>query len=158
MNAQQNKAKTIFLNALEIPSPAQRQEYLVAECGADEALRREVEDLLRHFEGIGSFLEATPPPSATVELPPPGTPPGTAIGSYRLLEVIGEGGMGTVYLAEQREPVQRQVALKVIKAGMDSRQVIARFEAERQALALMDHPHIAKVFDAGATPDGRPFF
>ncbi|MCI0460853.1 MAG: protein kinase [Gemmataceae bacterium] len=158
MNAQQNKAKTIFLNALEIPSPAQRQQYVAAECGGDEALRREVEDLLSHFEGIGSFLEATPAPSATVGLPPPGASSGTEIGPYRLLEVIGEGGMGTVYLAEQREPVQRQVALKVIKAGMDSRQVIARFEAERQALALMDHPHIAKVHDAGTTPDGRPFF
>jgi serine/threonine protein kinase len=84
--------------------------------------------------------------------------PGNRIGSYKLLQEIGEGGMGTVFMAEQTEPVQRKVALKVIKAGMDSRQVIARFEAERQALALMDHPNIAKVFDGGATESGRPYF
>src|SRR5207253_7443077 len=89
----------------------------------------------------------------------PGTEsPGARIGPYRLLQPIGEGGMGTVYMAEQTRPVKRLVALKLIKAGLDSRQVLARFEAERQALALMDHPNIAKVFDAGATEQGRPFF
>src|SRR5262245_20895440 len=87
-----------------------------------------------------------------------GEQPGATIGRYRLLEKIGEGGMGTIWMAEQREPVRRRVALKIIKLGMDTKQVIARFEAERQALALMDHPHIAKVFDAGATDSGRPYF
>src|SRR5204862_1607151 len=87
-----------------------------------------------------------------------GEQPGAQIGRYRLLERIGEGGMGTIWMAEQREPVRRRVALKIIKLGMDTKQVIARFEAERQALALMDHPHIAKVFDAGATETGRPYF
>src|SRR6187397_1257155 len=94
---------------------------------------------------------ATPPPHA-------GEQPGASIGRYKLLEKIGEGGMGTIWLAEQREPVKRRVALKIIKLGMDTKQVIARFDAERQALALMDHPHIAKVFDAGATESGRPYF
>src|SRR5206468_7923836 len=83
---------------------------------------------------------------------------GTTIGPYKLIEEVGEGGMGTVYLARQTEPIRRLVAVKLVKPGMDSRQVLARFEAERQALALMDHPNIAKVFDAGTTPDGRPFF
>src|SRR5262249_60554302 len=90
--------------------------------------------------------------------PPAGEAPGTVIGLYKLLQQIGEGGMGTVYMAEQREPVQRKVALKVIKPGMDSRQVIARFEAERQALAIMDHVNIARVFDGGTTDAGRPYF
>src|SRR6188768_1864384 len=94
---------------------------------------------------------ATPPPHASEQ-------PGASIGRYKLLEKIGEGGMGTIWLAEQREPVKRRVALKIIKLGMDTKQVIARFDAERQALALMDHPHIAKVFDAGATEAGRPYF
>ena len=88
----------------------------------------------------------------------PGEQPGALIGRYKLLEQIGEGGMGTIWLAEQREPVKRRVALKIIKLGMDTKQVIARFEAERQALAMMDHPHIAKVLDAGATEAGRPYF
>src|SRR3974390_1193294 len=83
---------------------------------------------------------------------------GTVIDSYQLLELIGEGGMGEVWLAEQKEPVRRRVAVKLIKAGMDTREVVARFESERQALALMDHPAIAKVFDAGSTPEGRPYF
>src|SRR5205085_277697 len=94
----------------------------------------------------------------TVDEPPGREGPGTRIGPYKLLQQLGEGGMGVVYLAEQEQPVRRRVALKVIKAGMDSAQVIARFEQERQALALMDHPHIAKVLDAGATDTGRPFF
>src|SRR5205085_9242551 len=90
--------------------------------------------------------------------PTAGDCPGTVIGPYKLLEQIGEGGFGMVFLAEQSQPVRRQVALKVLKPGMDSRQVVARFEAERQALALMDHPNIARVFDGGATPSGRPYF
>ena len=89
---------------------------------------------------------------------PPGEQAGDRIGQYKLLQEIGEGGMGTVWMAEQQEPVRRRVALKVIKLGMDTKQVIGRFEAERQALALMDHPNIAKVLDAGSTKNGRPFF
>ncbi len=96
-----------------------------------------------------------PPPRSTR---PPCERPGTRIGPYKLLEQIGEGGMGVVYMAEQKEPVARRVALKIIKPGMDTQQVIARFEAERQALAMMDHPNIAKVFDAGTTDSGRPYF
>ena len=101
-----------------------------------------------------------PPPglAATLDVSPIAERPGTTIGPYKLLEEIGDGGMGVVYMAEQREPVRRKVALKIIKPGMDTREVIARFEAERQALAMMDHPNIANVFDAGATDSGRPFF
>src|SRR5207253_144584 len=106
----------------------------------------------------GSFLES-PAPAPAVTLDDPITErPGTAIGPYKLLQQIGEGGMGTVFMAEQTQPVQRKVALKVIKAGMDSRQVIARFEAERQALAMMDQVNSARVLDAGATDSGRPYF
>ena len=94
----------------------------------------------------------------TIGLPPIAEGPGTTIGRYKLLEEIAEGGMGVVYMAEQREPVRRKVALKIIKPGMDTREVIARFEAERQALAMMDHPNIAKVFDAGETESGRSYF
>src|SRR5205814_550333 len=110
-----------------------------------------------HFRA-GSFLERPAVVLETVDQPAALEAPGTRIGPYKLLEVIGEGGMGVVYLAAQTEPVRREVALKVIKPGMDSAQVIARFEAERQALALMDHPNIAKVLDAAATETGRPYF
>ena len=96
--------------------------------------------------------------AATIDFPPIAERPGTQIGPYKLLEQIGEGGMGVVYMAVQKEPVRRKVALKIIKPGMDTREVIARFEAERQALALMDHPNIAKVFDGGVTDTGRPYF
>src|SRR5262249_10797602 len=119
----------------------------------------EVEELLGHHGQMGSFLQAeTREQRVTLDLPPEREGAGAVIGPYTLLAVIGEGGMGTGYLAQQHEPVQRKVALKLIKPGMDSRQVTARFEAERQALALMDHPNIAKVHDAGAAPDGRPYF
>src|SRR5262249_54445558 len=120
--------------------------------------RASVEALLRANVGATGFLDRpAPAPDATVE-EPAGESPGTVIGPYRLLEPLGEGGFGVVYRAEQREPVRRQVALKVLKPGMDTRQVVARFEAERQALALMDHPHIAQVFDGGETASGRPYF
>ena len=106
-----------------------------------------------------SFLDSPPPSlAAAIDVPPVAERPGTTIGRYKLLEEIGEGGMGVVYMAEQQEPVRRKVALKIIKPGMDTREVVARFEAERQALAMMDHPNIAKVFDAGETASGRPYF
>jgi WD40 repeat protein/serine/threonine protein kinase len=159
MNQSAPDLKAVFGQALELPSVAERARYLAEACGDDPALRAEVESLLRAFDRAGSFLE---PPvaltTATLDAPSPAEHPGTVIGPYKLLQPIGEGGMGTVYMAEQAWPVQRRVALKVIKVGLDSRQVLARFEAERQALALMDHPNIAKVLEAGTTDDGRPYF
>src|SRR5205823_1009604 len=118
-----------------------------------------VERLLDVQPKVGSFLDS-PAAGPTLTLAPPQAMegPGTVIGPYKLLEQIGEGGMGLVYMAEQTQPVRRKVALKIIKPGMDTKQVIARFEAERQALALMDHPHIARVLGAGATESGRPYF
>src|SRR5205823_399495 len=135
-----------------------RAAYLDAACAGDADLRRRVEALFAAHAAAGNFLEAADGTGAYVSasLPPAG---GTIIvGRYKLLERIGEGGMGDVYVAEQTEPVRRKVALKLIKPGMDSHAVLARFEAERQALALMDHPNIAKVLDGGATDAGRPFF
>jgi tetratricopeptide (TPR) repeat protein len=159
MKPQQNRAKEIFLNAVEISAPSERQAYLDSACAGDEALRREVEEFLEHHERLGSFLQpGGSAPAVTRDMPDVSEQPGTVIGPYKLLEQIGEGGFGVVFLAEQTEPVRRKVALKVLKPGMDTRQVIARFEAERQALAIMDHPNIAKVYDGGATPSGRPFF
>jgi WD40 repeat protein/serine/threonine protein kinase len=151
--------KTIFAEALEKTTPAERAAYLDGACQGDEKLRAEVEVLLQAHEQADDFLQA-PGSSASVTLdgPPRIDRPGTVIGRYELLELIGEGGMGLVYLAEQKELVRRRVALKIIKPGMDSKQVIARFEAERQALALLDHPNIAHVFDAGCTEMGRPYF
>jgi serine/threonine protein kinase/Flp pilus assembly protein TadD len=151
-----DSAKTVFLNALEIASSEARGAYLLAQCGNDQSLRAEVEELLQHHEQIAAIGESISVSSTT--FPPSLEHPGTQIGPYKLLQQIGEGGMGVVYMAEQTQPVQRRVALKVIKAGMDSRQVIARFEAERQALAVMDHVNIARVLDAGATEHGRPYF
>src|SRR6185369_6799527 len=150
--------KAIFNVARNIDSPSARAEYLRQVCGANPALIEQVETLLRAYEEQESFLEL-PAPGLDVTLnQPPLERPGTQIGPYKLLQQIGEGGMGVVYMAEQTEPVQRKVALKVIKPGMDSRQVIARFEAERQALAMMDHVNIARVLDAGTTEQGRPYF
>ncbi len=123
-------------------------------------LRRKVEALLRTHDHVGDFLEQSPQ-KTTLEARgagPANEQPGDRIGRYKLLQQIGEGGCGVVYMAEQEEPVRRRVALKIIKLGLDTKSVIARFEAERQALALMDHPNIAKVFDAGATKSGRPYF
>ncbi len=157
---------TIFSQAVAIPDPAARAAHLDGACAGKPALRRRLDQLVdAHFRAEADFLER-PAGGATaaydtvgfVLSPPAGGAPSEQVGPYKLLEVIGEGGMGTVWLADQQEPVRRRVAVKVIKAGMDSRAVLARFEAERQALALMDHPNIAKVLDAGATPDGRPYF
>ncbi|HET6575570.1 MAG TPA: serine/threonine-protein kinase, partial [Fimbriiglobus sp.] len=145
----------IFCEAVAIPSPEARSSYVAQACGGDEELRRQVESLLDAHFRAGSFLDQ---PGAATDGWVGAEAPGTVIGPYKLLEVLGEGGMGVVFVAEQTEPVRRRVALKVIKPGMDTREVVARFEAERQALALMDHPNIAKVLDAGATEQGRPYF
>ncbi len=147
----------IFLEALGKPTPAERAAFLEQACAGDEGLRRSVEGLLRAHERAGRFLEDRPG-IATVDYESRGEGAGTVIGPYRLLEQIGEGGFGIVFMAEQQQPVRRKVALKVLKPGMDTRQVVARFEAERQALALMDHPNIARVFDGGETAGGRPYF
>ena len=155
--------QAIFAEALQRESPGARAAYLESACGADTALRRGVEALLWAAESAGDFLEIPPSLLSGDAVPTPlgsepSERPGDRIGRYKLLEKIGEGGCGVVYMAEQEEPMRRRVALKVIKFGMDTRSVIGRFEAERQALALMDHPNIAKVFDGGATPTGRPYF
>src|SRR5258707_6873942 len=152
-------AKSIFLDAIEKHAPEQWPAFLEQACAGDALLRAGVEELLRAHAQIGSFHEEPRPPLVgTVDGQLLRERPGTVIGPYKLLQQIGEGGMGTVFMAEQTQPVQRKVALKVIKPGMDSRQVIARFEAERQALAMMDHVNIARVLDAGATESGRPYF
>jgi serine/threonine protein kinase/tetratricopeptide (TPR) repeat protein len=171
MPADLKRVKDLFLAAFEKPDPVARQAFLQEACGADDELRRQVEALLRQHDQASGFLESPPTglpeissaaaESASGARRSPDAPDknlGSRIGPYKLLQVLGEGGMGTVYLAEQQEPVRRWVALKISKAGMDSARVIARFEAERQALALMDHPHIAKVLDAGATEIGCPYF
>jgi serine/threonine protein kinase/WD40 repeat protein len=150
----------IFDAAIELP-PERRTAYLATACAGDDALRQRVEALLRAHELAGTFMNspAQPLKRETIRLElPPSEKVGDQIGHYKLLQQIGEGGCGVVYMAEQEKPVQRRVALKVIKLGMDTKSVIARFAAERQALALMDHPNIAKVLDAGATDTGRPYF
>jgi tetratricopeptide (TPR) repeat protein len=146
-----------FEAALEL-APEARAGFLDGACGGDPAMRARLAALLGQHDQAGSFLESPAADFSATTDPPVAERPSTVIGPYKLLEQIGEGGFGTVFLAEQTEPVRRKVALKVLKAGMDTRQVVARFEAERQALAIMDHPNIAKVFDGGATPTGRPYF
>ncbi len=149
MDAVSDPAKSIFLNALEIDAADARRAYVAAQCGDDADLRRDVEKLLAHHAGLSGFLEPAGVPPGVATVASTGERPGTVIGPYKLLELIGEGGFGVVFMAEQTEPIRRKVALKLLKPGMDSRQVITRFEAERQALALMDHPNIARVLDAG---------
>jgi serine/threonine protein kinase/tetratricopeptide (TPR) repeat protein len=150
--------EAIFFEAQQ-KQGAERAAYLDKACASDAELRQRVEQFLGAQAEIGSFLEvAAPPVVATVDATLVAERPGTVIGPYKLLEQIGEGGFGIVFMAEQTQPVRRKVALKVLKPGMDTRQVVARFEAERQALALMDHPNIAQVFDGGETASGRPYF
>jgi serine/threonine protein kinase/Flp pilus assembly protein TadD len=150
--------QSIFIEALEREDPAERAAFLDRACAGDADLRHRIDRLLqRHLQG-GSFLESPASDLLATADEPIRERPGTPIGPYKLLEPIGEGGFGVVFMAEQSEPIRRRVALKVLKPGMDTRQVVARFEAERQALALMDHPHIARVFDGGETPTGRPYF
>jgi eukaryotic-like serine/threonine-protein kinase len=148
----------IFNAAVKLP-PDRRAAYLDQACGSDAELRGEIESLLHAHDAMGGFLEDVPAgPESTEDFQPIAERPGTLIGPYKLMEQIGEGGFGLVFVAEQQHPIRRKVALKIIKPGMDTRDVIARFEAERQALALMDHSHIARVFDAGTTESGRPYF
>ena len=152
-----HRVQAIFLALAEQP-PAERSAYLIQECGENQDLRDRVEALLRAHDQTDSFLNITSPNGESTEIRSLSEQPGDVIGPYKLLQQIGEGGMGVVYMAEQTQPVERRVALKIIKPGMDTQQVIARFEAERQALAMMDHPNIAKVLDAGTTATGRPYF
>src|SRR6187455_890371 len=170
MSASPSREVAIFSSALELDA-SQRAAYLDEACGDDGALREHLENLLRVHEQAIPFLETRGSAGGAEELTvrvedlsvsaassAPAEKPGDRIGRYKLLQPIGEGGFGVVYMADQEQPVRRRVALKVIKLGMDTRQVVARFEAERQALALMDHPNIARVLDAGATEAGRPYF
>src|SRR5262245_18626152 len=169
MTLDPQRAKSLFLVAADLPADW-RGPFLNDACAGDPELRRRVDELLRAHDWPESLPESPPDPAATQDStllghpgPIPGEPapagegPGARVGPYKLVEPIGEGGMGSVWLAQQTEPVRRLVALKLIKPGMDSGQVIARFEAERQALALMDHPNIAKVLDGGTTSTGRPY-
>ena len=165
--------ESLFEAALELPDPAARADFLRKNCGDDHALRRRLEGLLDAVSGADRFFaeshtalntlipeavrNAPPKPSAPAVLPGSELI-GKQIGRYRLLELLGEGGWGVVYLAEQQEPVQRRVALKIIRVGMETSTIITRFETERQTLAMMDHPNIARVFDAGETDRGFPYF
>ena len=157
MNERSSQEQDLFEAARKLTQPPQRSAFLDAACAGDAALRKRLEDLLGAQAAADDFFRPLPSPPRVVAAAPSAPEPapdehlGTMIGRYKLLQKIGEGGMGVVYMAEQEQPVHRKVALKIIKLGMDTRQVIARFEAERQALAMMAHPHIAKVLDGGAT-------
>jgi serine/threonine protein kinase len=157
MNDSSDPDLVVFAEAIQLPV-SERPAYLERACGTDGQLRQRVEGLLTAHDQAGDFLVQSAPETEAVAEAPFGEKSGDRIGRYKLLQQIGEGGCGVVYLAEQERPVRRRVALKIIKPGMDTKSVMARFEAERQALALMDHPNIAKVFDAGATDSGRPYF
>jgi WD40 repeat protein/serine/threonine protein kinase len=161
MSTKSQPEKVIFEQALDLTSSQERLAFLKGACGTDAAMMERLLRLVEASEGASAFLPEAPQAVATVKLDVPDgrdEAVGQTLGRYKLLERVGEGGCGVVYVAEQTEPVRRRVALKVIKLGMDTRQVVARFEAERQALAMMDHPNIAKVLDAGTTDMGRPFF
>src|SRR5437868_767163 len=168
MSADFKRVKDIFLAAVEQTGPPEREACLRQACGDDDALRRRVELLLRRHDQANSILEQPAfdaaailaPQSARTDAPAPQTETsGTHLGPYKLLQKIGEGGMGAVWMAEQQEPVRRLVAVKLIRAERGgSKSILSRFEAERQAIALMDHPHIARLLDAGAAPDGSPYF
>lgn len=159
MGKKTKEIKLIFAKAYKKKTFQERTNYLNTECGDDADLRAEVESLLKAYDDAEGFLEASIlDAGVTIDDSPISEEPGTVIGRYKLLEKIGEGGMAVVYMAEQKKPLRRKVALKIIKLGMDTKQVIARFEVERQALAMMEHPNIAKVLDAGSTETGRPYF
>ncbi|MFN0069741.1 MAG: protein kinase domain-containing protein, partial [Limisphaerales bacterium] len=155
------REEALFTLALD-KAAADRSAFLDRECAGDPVLRARIDALLAAHEGPAPLLDrlqAAAQPTVPDDAPrATGAAVGQTLGRYKLMERLGEGGCGVVYVAEQTEPVRRRVALKVIKLGMDTKQVVARFEAERQALAMMDHPNIAKVLDAGTTDVGRPFF
>ncbi|MDX2148955.1 MAG: tetratricopeptide repeat protein [Planctomycetota bacterium] len=164
------KLQELFEQVIDLER-AQREKYLASACGDDTALRTEIDALLRAHESAAKFMASPTAGSLAHAMPATDTSaatatvtaplregPGTRLGPYKILQAIGEGGFGSVFMAEQERPVSRKVAIKIIRLGMDTRQVVARFEQERQALAMMDHPNIAKVLDAGATETGRPFF
>ena len=156
-----NREKEIFEQALDLASTQERAAFLKGACGADAPMLKRLLGFLRASEEASAFLPEKPQGGGTAKLATPvarDAAVGQKLGRYKLLERLGEGGCGVVYVGEQTEPVRRRVALKVVKLGMDTKQVVARFEAERQALAMMDHPNIAKVLDAGATESGRPYF
>jgi serine/threonine protein kinase/Tfp pilus assembly protein PilF len=157
MSDSSNRHFVIFTEAVAKVS-SERSAFLDSACRGDVDLRLRVEELLRAHDELGDFLRNSPSANQARSPTSPGPQPGDRIDRYRLLEQIGEGGCGIVFVAEQEQPIRRRVALKVIKPGMDTRSIIARFEAERQALALMDHPNIARVFDAGTTETSRPYF
>src|SRR5215813_13739487 len=177
MNERSSQEQELFEAARILSNPAQRAAFLDAACAGDAALHQRLAALLASESAANDFFRPLPQPRS-VSPPPAVAEPaadeqiGTIVGRYKLLQKIGEGGFGVVYLAEQKEPVKRRVAFKIIKLGMDTKQVVARFEAERQALALMDHPNIAKIFDGGVTGatesetsnlkseihQGRPYF
>ena len=157
MISEKQDIHAIFNEAIVLASEEDRLRYLDQACGGDLQMRARVDALLHAHSEAGDFFGGKSAVDATKILPIT-EHPGTVIGPYKLLQQIGEGGMGVVFMAEQERPLRRRVAVKVIKPGMDTRQVIARFEAERQALALMDHPNISRVLDAGATESGRPYF
>ena len=159
MSSPDSRKENLFAQALLLPE-AEWPAFLDRECGTDAPLRQRLEALLRAHQACGEFMDTPVAPAPATPRVTPAAPemPGTRIGRYKLLEKIGEGGCGVVWMAEQEEDVRRRVALKIIKLGMDTREVIARFEAERQALAMMDHPNIAKILDAGSTDAGRPYF
>ncbi|HZI33442.1 MAG TPA: serine/threonine-protein kinase, partial [Candidatus Binatia bacterium] len=165
MDAARQRMEALFDAALEFKIPAERAAFLARECADDAVLRARVERLLSAHERSEVFfndcrpaLEVAEAAGAICESLDVEKELGRHIGPYKILQKIGEGGCGAVYMAEQEKPIRRRVALKIIKLGMDTKSVIARFEAERQALAMMDHPNIARVFDAGATETGRPYF
>ena len=159
MTAEPKDEEAIFKAVIKLKTKAERDAYLKGACGNNTELMSRLEVLLKAHDEAGDFFEVPPfDPNATLDNSPISEGPGTEIGRYKLLEKIGEGGMAVVYMAEQKKPIRRKVALKIIKLGMDTKSVIARFEAERQALALMDHPNIARVLDAGSTDTGRPYF
>src|SRR5207249_8544693 len=176
MNNPVEREEAVFEAAVQM-NGSERAAYLDQTCAGQPELRRRIDALLGALERAGGLLkepvvgrqsggqsarQSGDEPASPKTILQPAAPaeegPGTLIGCYKLLEKIGEGGFGVVYMADQREPVKRRVALKIIKLGMDSRQIVARFEAERQALAMMEHANIAKVFDAGTTDSGRPYF
>jgi serine/threonine protein kinase/WD40 repeat protein len=158
MNPAAQSLETLFARAIEIRSPQDREAFLEQKCQGNAQLLDEARKLVQDHFRAGDFLESLAARIGPTIRKPSALRPGTQIGNYKLLQQIGEGGMGIVYMAQQERPVQRTVALKIIKPGMDSSQVVARFESERQALAIMDHPNIAKVLDAGTTDLGHPYF